>query len=735
MSIAKPDRSSRSRRNVLRQQLQKTTNQLKRLEKAIAPTLKHQERIHKTKMRLERLEREMQDIRNKVKKQESIQRKEPAKDDDVGRRMRTILASKTKRKQEYEAQRKQVCGFLKKLCMQKEDVKEDDLQKLWNGDKGDLDQDSSKAIYKLYSALRPLLKGVYSSSCKVSSQVPFCVLANLILKATGNQKHTRQLCPFSKPTTIHALTITPQTLFEMVIDLIPDTHKKGIKSVSAAKERADDTFGWIFDVEEINNSCQQRNLSFADRLKLTNSQIARIVCTVDDPERLTQTYNTPKYQPFIIPASKADLKRQLDTLEDERNQLQNTLSTKQPDYDTLYQEFAKKRYTIAKDFDTENPLHQSLQDGVKTMKVELKRKKYDIMCIEEDIRMNKRMKAVVQRSIDNNKSKKRKERDVTKVSIKNDRATCIAPANSIDLITLREENKELGFVGVDYGFHTLATSVPMMEERILYHHRLLQNEGEEQFIPLSRPINLYSGIVAAYTGEYKRRRKLITSKATTEKGKEVQGIEQELASNSYGSITTLSDLDKTHELHCSKRHTLRSFYHTKKTARLHRYGEFRKRLYKARILAQERQQLFKSLKWEHSKSAATNDLSKHTTMMIGASGMGYGSTIKGFFRFGGKWMREDHAKYLPVAIVDEYRTSQICPYCGHQITRPKTNNGKKSLGGAMCTNPYCVSVKAGRACNGRDIMAATNICLKGYSCIFNKPINQLDRNPVYQAKL
>lgn len=66
MSIAKPDRSSRSRRNVLRQQLQKTTNQLKRLEKAIAPTLKHQERIHKTKMRLERLEREMQDIRNKV---------------------------------------------------------------------------------------------------------------------------------------------------------------------------------------------------------------------------------------------------------------------------------------------------------------------------------------------------------------------------------------------------------------------------------------------------------------------------------------------------------------------------------------------------------------------------------------------------------------------------------------------------------------------------------------------
>ncbi|KAJ8663794.1 hypothetical protein O0I10_000068 [Lichtheimia ornata] len=50
-----------------------------------------------------------------------------------------------------------------------------------------------------------------------------------------------------------------------------------------------------------------------------------------------------------------------------------------------------------------------------------------------------------------------------------------APQYQVNVSSYRRQDEDLAFVGVDYGFHTLATSVPMTEETVRYHLKSLNN--------------------------------------------------------------------------------------------------------------------------------------------------------------------------------------------------------------------------------------------------------------------
>lgn len=154
-----------------------------------------------------------------------------------------------------------------------------------------------------------------------------------------------------------------------------------------------------------------------------------------------------------------------------------------------------------------------------------------------------------------------------------------------------------------------------------------------------------------------------------------------------------------------------------------RRREFQEKKWKDRLLARERKTIKKTLENTLPKGQ------KWTTppiYMIGHAGMGFGSRIKGFRRYGGKWMRKTHARYSPVAIVNEYRTSQVCGYCGCQVVRPLSNNKKRSNGACQCINPRCISFKNRHATNGRDQMAAANILVKGLARVENIKIPPLE---------
>lgn len=67
----------------------------------------------------------------------------------------------------------------------------------------------------------------------------------------------------------------------------------------------------------------------------------------------------------------------------------------------------------------------------------------------------------------------------------------------------------MGFAGVDYGFHTLATIVPMTEIQAKYHLDLLtSDQPPEHFTCLPKALTLESETIFTFTGERERARKL-----------------------------------------------------------------------------------------------------------------------------------------------------------------------------------------------------------------------------------
>lgn len=93
--------------------------------------------------------------------------------------------------------------------------------------------------------------------------------------------------------------------------------------------------------------------------------------------------------------------------------------------------------------------------------------------------------------------------------LSSDNPICLAPAHFMDITQLQSDEHQLGFTGVDYGFRTLATSVPMKEEQAKYHLDMLTSDHPpERFIRLPKAITLKSETIFDSTGERERRRKL-----------------------------------------------------------------------------------------------------------------------------------------------------------------------------------------------------------------------------------
>ncbi|KAI8345404.1 hypothetical protein B0O80DRAFT_394555 [Mortierella sp. GBAus27b] len=109
-------------------------------------------------------------------------------------------------------------------------------------------------------------------------------------------------------------------------------------------------------------------------------------------------------------------------------------------------------------------------------------------------------------------------------------------------------------------------------------------------------------------------------------------------------------------------------------------------------------------------------------MFIGAAGTGVGSRIKGHARRGGNKLRQEHARYCPVAVTDEFNTSKVCLDCFERLrparSRRIVNGSARTTrvnGSLECTNPDCSSFRNGRALKTRDVNSAAAIAIAGAS--------------------
>ncbi|KAG0041135.1 hypothetical protein BGZ83_002301, partial [Gryganskiella cystojenkinii] len=120
-----------------------------------------------------------------------------------------------------------------------------------------------------------------------------------------------------------------------------------------------------------------------------------------------------------------------------------------------------------------------------------------------------------------------------------------------------------------------------------------------------------------------------------------------------------------------------------------------------------------------------------TLMFIGTAGSGVNSRTKGHLRYGGNKLSAEHMRHVPVLMTDEFLSTQLCPFCLRRIqyakSRPAEGKGLKSVHGCVqCTYSRCLSFKLGYCKRGRDMNAAFNILIRGWSQLNSETRQVLD---------
>ncbi|CAG8492993.1 6847_t:CDS:2, partial [Funneliformis mosseae] len=123
---------------------------------------------------------------------------------------------------------------------------------------------------------------------------------------------------------------------------------------------------------------------------------------------------------------------------------------------------------------------------------------------------------------------------------------------------------------------------------------------------------------------------------------------------------------------------------------------------------------------------------------------GINNRIKGHSKRGMKKIRAQHRNYGNVAIVNEFNTSKICPYCFSKVVLHhacRNINGKERTvrlhGAVECVHPRCPARKLNYTTRGRDANASANIALSGASIILaadRRPLPPFRRNSSNQTR-
>ncbi|KAF7726709.1 hypothetical protein EC973_008483 [Apophysomyces ossiformis] len=206
---------------------------------------------------------------------------------------------------------------------------------------------------------------------------------------------------------------------------------------------------------------------------------------------------------------------------------------------------------------------------------------------------------------------------------------------------------------------------------------------------------------------------ILSASQATEEGKKVKAIEKKLSKNNVGNAVDIDSLHNYRKIGTENRDILRKFYSEKKSVKKSKRTQYiyTQKAY-ATVASNERNFL-------NGSGKKTNVL----LMMIGSVGTGVCSPIRGHCRRGGKQLREQHLQQTSVGMTNEFRSSQLCPYCYQvlsHLNKKKDGYIKKNFGTVICTNSECISVKKGYGSRGRDQNAALNIAVAGTSALFSE---------------
>lgn len=572
----------------------------------------------------------------------------------------------------------------------------------------------------------------------IGFQLPFVLFANDVLQYAGYAKFCRNICPLTSPTSLNALNIDAPSIYSILSQTkqdpitIFDFEGCVIGSTEEARARKDATFYSLFDLTIIRKICASRRLEFGHYItilpglklvRITGTRASKAGTSKKKPQHKRPMRDLPwsvisKLQEKNDNTLKLEIAELNNNLKGLLNELKHANKTnKEQDWSKVIS-VAKSKWIRATLL---TAIQRMKNDALYTEIQNLKREKYEtqrkIQLLKKEVSQVRFEKFIRNKAI-TFRNKEPMIEDQNKHTIER-HERYIGKAENM---TLAGENvsKDYTFSGTDNGLVTLSETIPFSLDRFNYHLNLYNTyaplaedtqHDHGQSIPfhsLASSFKVNSSDIDFGGGYRRQRKKLERDKKNTQGGQFVMEAERKFSGSSKNT-TTIEEIVAIHQEKRACKNVFRNFYYSNKQVSISKSVMFLNKRYRDRLCSKERRY-------------AQGDEKKHLIMMIGDRGFGYGSRIKGFRRYGGKWKPQLHGKNTTVCITNEHKTSQTCVYCFSPIVHPMQRqfSGGKEIrkecrGAFQCINSKCISVINKKSIQTRDKVSALAIGLSGMS--------------------
>ncbi|KAI9267571.1 hypothetical protein EDC94DRAFT_557603 [Helicostylum pulchrum] len=168
----------------------------------------------------------------------------------------------------------------------------------------------------------------------ISHQLPFCILVNDILNATGYTKFTRKLFPKPTLASLQSLELNATSLYQMLtakpdLLILADFDNKTINSIDYARTNKDATFCAIFGLDAVTKICKSYNLEFAQRITIhPGMKTVRLLGSKKDTNNeVPETSKDSSYSSRFMkhPSVIGESKKEVDVLRQEISSSDNQL--------------------------------------------------------------------------------------------------------------------------------------------------------------------------------------------------------------------------------------------------------------------------------------------------------------------------------------------------------------------------------------------------------------------------
>ncbi|KAI9247383.1 hypothetical protein EDC94DRAFT_685421 [Helicostylum pulchrum] len=552
-------------------------------------------------------------------------------------------------------------GAIEKFWSPEPNVKSDKIPKYLKLEQFKLHTIFLPRTFKIYSStLFSFLKPYFSCPDEfrwtLSGQIPFINLSNILLEAAGYMKHVKKVCPRPRPASLLSLPLDTAMLFTLLGN---------------------------FEGPNFNILCKDglTVTSNPTALKREND-VFGFIFNLDYIQSFCKSRKLNFIHRIIIRSGMTTCVPFGPHTEKTAASNTKPLSSKQ---------------SVKKITDEEKKILEVLNAEISMLNQELleKKKNFSLEAKDKEIREMKNKRSIL---LDKEARKKllmqlnrRKMRAVI-----DDRA----PTTNHDLLSSFKDNT---FTGTDYGLKTMSVTVSVSRQMFETHINLYNqaNVGEQFMVPDLKPTYLQlskpSKITAPDVNHLSTENNIGKEVAVSEGQKSILSLKIKQSNNISAKNYFVSSMKSRKEL--------RSFYYSKNLNRKRGTLELRTDRAKDRLLSREGQFLLKDSKCVRLITA------------IRVQGTGVRSTIKGYDRRRGTWLRKNREPYATTVLTSEYIDSQLCIYYCNRILRP-------ILSTSRCLNPDCLAFRRGRACSNRDVTSAAAIGLSAMTkLILNKDLS------------